>query len=110
MPANTNSKYHIKTQSEGKGINVLTRNAGTEKIRCGHNPARKDVKTMGIKITMAAARTNAGLSQKQLAEACGVSESAILNWEKGKNAPNLKYLPKLEQAYGISLDYVKIPY
>lgn len=65
---------------------------------------------MAIKITMAAARKNAGLSQKQLAEQCGVSESAVLNWENGKNPPKLKYLPKLEAAYGISLDYVKIPY
>ena len=65
---------------------------------------------MSIKITMAAARKNAGLSQKQLADACGVSDAAVGNWEKGKNAPNWKYLPKLEQAYGIPLDYVKIPY
>lgn len=65
---------------------------------------------MGIKITLAAARVNAGLTQKQLAKKCGVSESAVLNWENGKNAPKLKYLPALERAFGISLDYVKIPY
>lgn len=65
---------------------------------------------MNLKITMASARTNAGLSQKQLAVKCGVSESTVVKWEKGINTPRLKYLPKLEEAYGISLDYVKIPY
>ena len=65
---------------------------------------------MSIKITMAAARVNAGLTQKQLAAECGVSEAAVFNWENGKNAPKLKHLPELEKAYGISLDYVKIPY
>lgn len=65
---------------------------------------------MSIKITMAAARINAGLTQKELATACGVSEAAVFNWENGKNAPKLKHLPKLENAYGISLDFVKIPY
>ena len=65
---------------------------------------------MGIKITMAAARVNAGFSQKQLATECGVSESTVINWEHGKRSPKLKHLPKLQQAYGIPLDYVKIPY
>lgn len=65
---------------------------------------------MSIKITLAAARVNAGLTQKQLAKKCGVSESSVFNWENGKSSPKLKHLPKLEKAYGISLDYVKIPY
>ena len=65
---------------------------------------------MGIKISMAAARINAGLTQKELAEACEVSESTIINWENGKALPHIKRLPKLEKAYGIPLDYVKIPY
>lgn len=65
---------------------------------------------MAIKITMEAARINAGLTQKQLAKKCGVGETTIINWEKGKNAPHIKRLPMLEAAYGIPLDYVKIPY
>lgn len=65
---------------------------------------------MSIKISMAAARKNAELTQKQLADACGVSESTIINWETGKSHPHIKRLPLLEKAYGIPLDYVKIPY
>jgi transcriptional regulator with XRE-family HTH domain len=65
---------------------------------------------MSIKITMASARVNAGLTQKQLAEVCEVSESTVINWENGKSHPHIKRLPLLEKAYGIPLDYVKIPY
>ena len=65
---------------------------------------------MAIKITMAAARENAGLTQKQFALMCEVSESTVIKWEKGQALPSLKKLPLMEKAYGISLDYVKIPY
>ena len=65
---------------------------------------------MGIKISMAAARINAGLTQKDLAEACKVSESTVIKWESGENCPHIKRLPLLEKAYGIPLDYVRIPY
>ena len=65
---------------------------------------------MEIKISMASARVNAELTQKQLADACGVSEGTVVNWEKGKSHPHIKRLPLLEKAYGIPLDNVKIPY
>ena len=63
---------------------------------------------MGIvKISLAAARVNAELTQKELAEKCGVSESTIINWENGKSLPNVKMLGALESALGISLDCVR---
>lgn len=65
---------------------------------------------MSIKITMSAARENAGLTQKQLAAKCEVSESTVISWEKGRTTPDIRKLPLLEQAYGIPLDYVRMPY
>ena len=65
---------------------------------------------MSIKISMEAARVNAKLTQKQFAEKCGVSEATVVNWENGKNLPHIKRLSLIEKAYGIPLDYVKIPY
>ena len=65
---------------------------------------------MSIKISMAAARVNAGLTQKQLAVICGVSETTVINWESGKSVPRVDMLPVLEDAYGISIDYVRFPY
>ena len=63
---------------------------------------------MGIvKISLAAARVNADLTQKELAEKCGVSESTIINWENGKSLPNMKKLNVLENALGLSLDHVR---
>ena len=65
---------------------------------------------MAIKISMAAARVNAGLTQKQLAAICGVSENTVINWENGKTVPRIDMLPVLEEAYGISADYIRFPY
>lgn len=65
---------------------------------------------MFLKITMESARVNAGLTQKQLASMCNVSESTVISWEKGRSLPGIKKLPLLENAYGIPLDHVKIPY
>lgn len=63
-----------------------------------------------FKISMAAARVNAGLTQKGLAKVCKVSESTVVNWEAGKSMPSVRKLHLLETAYGMPLDYVKIPY
>ena len=65
---------------------------------------------MNIKISMASARVNAELTQKELATKCKVSEGTVIKWEKGESSPHIKRLPLLEKAYGIPLDYVKIPY
>lgn len=65
---------------------------------------------MAIKISMAAARVNAGLTQKQFAEACGVSESTVLKWESGERVPKMSMIPVLEAAYGIPIDNVRFPY
>lgn len=37
---------------------------------------------MTIKLTLKAARVNAGLTQKQLANLMGISESTMIKWEK----------------------------
>lgn len=58
-------------------------------------------------ISLAAARVNAKLTQKQMAHACGVSESTVVSWETGKRYPNVKMLNKIEQVVGISLNYIR---
>lgn len=37
-----------------------------------------------FRITLAAARVNAGMTQEDVANAMGVSKATILNWETGK--------------------------
>lgn len=57
-------------------------------------------------ISLAAARVNVGMTQKAFANACGVSESTVINWESGKSQPSLKKLAVIEQVVGMSLNYI----
>ena len=59
-----------------------------------------------IKISLAAARVNAGLTQKELGVLCDVSESTIVNWESGRSFPSVKKLSDLEKALGMSINYI----
>lgn len=43
------------------------------------------------------------MTQQDLADALSVSKSTVANWETGKHFP-LRYLGKVEQVLGISLD------
>lgn len=47
------------------------------------------------------ARLHAGLTQVQLADACGINQSNLSKLESGKNAETL-YLPEIEKATGVS--------
>ena len=42
-----------------------------------------------IRISLAAARVNARMTQQQVAEKMGVSKQTIINWEKGKVVPGI---------------------
>lgn len=57
-------------------------------------------------ISLAAARVNAGLTQKQLAKACEVSETTVINWESGKTQPTAKKLVLIEKAVRIPLNLI----
>lgn len=49
-------------------------------------------------------RIKANLTQAQLAEYIGVSQSAVYYWEKGKREPNTETIKKLVDIFHISLD------
>lgn len=62
-----------------------------------------------MKITLAAARVNRGLTQKELAQMLGISNKTLCSWEKGKSYPSVIQLQLLEKILGISyenLDFV----
>ena len=61
------------------------------------------------KISLEAARVNAKLTQKELAEILGVSNATIVNWERGNSEPNLTQLRKISELSGIPLDFVFLP-
>ncbi len=49
-------------------------------------------------------RRRQGLSQEQLAEKLDVTRQTISKWELNQSAPDLTYLCKLSEIFGISLD------
>lgn len=57
-----------------------------------------------FKISLEAARVNAGLSQKEVAEKLKVSNKTISNWENGKTFPSVEKIEKICYLYGISFD------
>lgn len=58
--------------------------------------------TEGIGTRIAKRRQVLGLTQVQLADRIGVTESSVVNWETGKHYPR-RYLGKLEAILGVSL-------
>ena len=62
-----------------------------------------------FKITIAAARTNAGLTQKEFADELNVDRTTVVNWEKGKYIPNLPHLRRISEITKIPMDYIFVP-
>lgn len=58
------------------------------------------------KITLKAARVNAGLTQEEAAEKMHVSRSTLRSWENGHTDPKLSQFMMLCQLYGVSCDYI----
>ncbi|MDE7330115.1 MAG: helix-turn-helix transcriptional regulator [Clostridia bacterium] len=49
-------------------------------------------------------RETANYTQRQLANATGISQGNISRWEKGEVVPNIEFCIRLADFYGISLD------
>lgn len=53
------------------------------------------------KLTLKAARVNAGLTQAEAAKKIGVSDATLLNYEKGRAFPDVRVLKRIEDVYGV---------
>ena len=62
-----------------------------------------------VKMSLAAARVNRGLTQAELAEKIGVSRQAIFDWENGKRAIRPINLYALCSALEITEDDILLP-
>lgn len=60
------------------------------------------------KISIAAARINANLTQKKAAELIGVAPRTLCCWERGQTFPTTKQLEKISEVYRIPKDMLKI--
>lgn len=61
------------------------------------------------KISLAAVRVNANMTQKEWADALGVSISTVCNWESNKTSPDLAQVRKMGEMSGIPLDFIFVP-
>lgn len=59
-----------------------------------------------MKITLKAARVNAGLTQKEAAHALGISNVTLANWERGRSSPKQTNVRNLCSLYRIPYDEI----
>lgn len=62
---------------------------------------------MSYKITLEAARVNAGFTQKQVAQRLGITKETISRWEKGKTSPKADMFLCLINLYGVPIEMIK---
>lgn len=62
-----------------------------------------------IKISLAAARVNAGMTQEEVANKFKVTKQTIVNWEKGRKELKPAEFNMLSEMYGIPKDYIFLP-
>ena len=60
-----------------------------------------------FQISLAAARVNARLTQKEAANALKVSNKTLSSWEKGCSFPDAQQIKQICFLYGIPYDYIK---
>lgn len=57
-----------------------------------------------LKITLASARVNAGLTQWQASIKLGISKRTLSNWERGITMPPANKIDAICELYGVSYD------
>lgn len=58
------------------------------------------------RISLKAARVNAGLSQKEAANKLEISNKTLCSWENGKTFPDQPMIEKICALYGVSYDMI----
>lgn len=59
-----------------------------------------------FRISLAAARVNAGLTQKEVAEAIGISNVTLIKWENGETVPTADKAEQLARLYKCPLNRI----
>ena len=62
--------------------------------------------TQKVRLTLEAARVNAGLTRKQVCDAIGISLTTIGMWEHGDRTPTVDKAIALSELYGVPLDCI----
>ena len=62
-----------------------------------------------LRISLAAARVNAGLTQEDVAKELCISKQTVINWEKGRTIPGVPEIEALARIYGIPQENIFLP-
>lgn len=62
-----------------------------------------------VKLSLAAARVNAEMTQSEVAKILHVSPNTLVAWERGKRIPNFRTLHLLSELYGVPMDLFFLP-
>lgn len=62
-----------------------------------------------FRISLAAARVNANLTQAEIAKKLHIGKQTIVSWEKGETEPKVSQAMALSVLYNIPLDYIFLP-
>lgn len=63
-----------------------------------------------MRITLKAARVNAGLTQENVVKELGISKNTLISYEKYKTIPNMETAQKMASLYGVSVnDLIFLP-
>lgn len=58
------------------------------------------------RISLKAVRVNANMEQKEWAKILGVSQTTVVNWEKGNTEPSLSQVRIMSELSGIPMDFI----
>ena len=61
------------------------------------------------RISIAACRVNAGLTQREFADKIEVFLATIVNWENGKTEPSASQLRLISELSGVPMDFIFVP-
>lgn len=62
-----------------------------------------------IKLTLAAARVNAGMTQEEVAEKLHISARQLIKWERGDVVPKEPTILGLASFYGVPRESISVP-
>lgn len=62
-----------------------------------------------LRISLAAARVNAEMTQEDVAREMRISKNTVVNWEKGKSEPTISQSRELSKLYNMPLEYIFLP-
>ena len=66
-------------------------------------------KKENFKISLAAARVNAALTQDEVAKKLHINKQTIVSWEKGETEPKVSQAMALSILYNMPLHYIFLP-